>query len=387
MANTKQAESAGQPRPYREGAFRSRQPHTTDLIPKRFWVFALLVLVFGLLTGGINVLGRNHARWSDAIGAADLAAIDMASRGNTAAWLSSTLLTLAAVFSWQIYGLRRHKVDDYRGRYRLWFWTGAALLLASIDATAGLHQMLRGALVRVSGTTLFGDGSIWWIGTFAVLFGAIAVRMGIEMRRSRAAVAALCVVVASYTVAALAKLNLVAGDSAMLFAANGAMVGHVAVLFCAAIYARYVYFEANPSLMRTSKKSVAKSKASAAAGQQQSNAAIKQQASTNANRKATEKADDVLPPKAAHSKKKNKTKTFPAASEQKNDNPATVKFQRAAQPNQKKTTSTNGQSSPAKDAPSPESNVHPSRLSKSQRRHLRKQQRRDEEQQRQQKAA
>ena len=35
-----------------------------------------------------------------------------------------------------VYVIRRHKMDDYRGRYRLWLWCAAALLIALAGCTS-----------------------------------------------------------------------------------------------------------------------------------------------------------------------------------------------------------------------------------------------------------
>ena len=47
----------------------------------------------------------------------------------------------AAFFSAIIVQFRRHRIDDYRGEYRVWYYFVVALILASINASIGGHQI------------------------------------------------------------------------------------------------------------------------------------------------------------------------------------------------------------------------------------------------------
>src|SRR5204863_8373822 len=112
-------------------------------------------------------------------GRRDLAAFDLAAPNSIGAWFSSLLFTLAAGWSLLIYSLRRHKVDDYRGRYRVWLPAAAALLLLSVDAPTGLHRVAAGTIVRLSGVTTFGDGPIWPVTLYGFLLGTLGLRLAI----------------------------------------------------------------------------------------------------------------------------------------------------------------------------------------------------------------
>ena len=39
-----------------------------------------------------------------------------------------------------IYTLRRHRLDDYGGRYRLWLWAAACWFVMSMDEACTLHE-------------------------------------------------------------------------------------------------------------------------------------------------------------------------------------------------------------------------------------------------------
>ncbi len=250
-AKSAEGAAATSARRYTPAALADHQPRITDFLPKRPWTLAVLVLTGLTLIAGVLALAAAGGTWAGTISRGDLSALDLAVRGNVAAWLSSLLLTLAAAGSAFIFVLRQHKVDDYRGRYRLWLWAAAALLLGSIDATAHVHNITRGLLVTLTGTKLYGDGSIWWMIVCAVVFGALAVRVLIEIWPCRASATAWISAAVCYAMAAVVSLNLILANSEALnvMARSAAtMLGHLGVLFAVVFYARHVFLDAQGQL-------------------------------------------------------------------------------------------------------------------------------------------
>ncbi len=232
---------------YTEAARPERQPRITDFVPTR-WRSVAAFLILGL--GTIAALTAVHSqtqRWGGTIAAKDLAALDLAGRGSLAAWFSGLTLGMAGLASLLIYTLRRHKLDDYRGRYRIWFWAAALWLVASVDAATGLHDTVRGLLVCLLGTSLLGDGSVWWIGLYVLMAGTLGVAVAIDVYRVRTASAALTVAAGCYAVAAASRLGLLNGasDRATVMATSGVtMLAHWMLLMSLCLYARYVCLDA-----------------------------------------------------------------------------------------------------------------------------------------------
>ena len=52
------------------------------------------------------------------------------------------MLLLASATCLLIYSIRRHRIDDFRGRYRIWLAASAACLVLSANSVAGLHSVL-----------------------------------------------------------------------------------------------------------------------------------------------------------------------------------------------------------------------------------------------------
>ena len=177
-----------------------------------------------------------------------------------------------------IFSIRRHKVDDYRGRYRLWLPVSGLLILASIDAGTGLHRAARGLLHFIATqylpeTSLARHHAEWQTGLAAALFVAIAVRLAIEMRGSRAAVSWLALAAGGYLATGLVEFHVIQFASAGLVAvasSSARLVADWALLSSVVFYSRYVYLDsqgilAARALAREKKRRAAKAAAKEAA--------------------------------------------------------------------------------------------------------------------------
>ena len=72
-----------------------------------------------------------------------VAAFDLGGKGSLAAWFSSLMLLAASLVAVLVYTVRRHRMDDYRGRYRVWLWAALCWFLMATDAAASLHEGFR----------------------------------------------------------------------------------------------------------------------------------------------------------------------------------------------------------------------------------------------------
>ena len=165
---------------YGDALFLAEQPTLLDLVPRRLIAFVLVFLALSLLIAGLEALYA----WMPAL-AGDLghaaagqrtvtfAALDLAGKGSLAAWFSSLLLLAASLVAVLVYTVRRHRMDDYPGRYRVWLWAALCWFLAATDTAASLHEGFRDLMTAVTGTPLLGDGSIWWMIAYGLLFGAV----------------------------------------------------------------------------------------------------------------------------------------------------------------------------------------------------------------------
>jgi hypothetical protein len=180
-----------------------------------------------------------------------LTSFDVLARGSLASWFAGVVLAVSAFASLLVYQIRRHRTDDYRGRYRWWLWLVPLLLLLSVSASTGWHEALSGTLTAMTGAEIAVGGKGWWLLAYGALFFPIVLQLGIEVWRSRLASTFLVATVAAYGVVAASQLgawqlaqphfNTIL-HSALLLSA------HLGVLLTVMAYGRYVYLDAHNEL-------------------------------------------------------------------------------------------------------------------------------------------
>lgn len=233
--------------PYAQGALRRHHAKTSDLFPKRLKAFVWTVLAMTGAIGCINGIDRLSAYLSEYVGPEQLTALKVGHVGSIASWYSTFLLIIAALTSIQIYSLRQHRNDDYRGRYRMWVWMAGLFLVASAMSVVDGWTLVASVL---SGVTGWPDSQVFW--TFfavqAVLLLAITLRVFFEVRASRAATVML--VVTSMAYAGVLGMTLSAVRELLpypptLVAGNLVVGAHSLAWLTLAVYLRFVFFEAH----------------------------------------------------------------------------------------------------------------------------------------------
>jgi hypothetical protein len=228
----------------------------TDLLPVR----PLGVVVFLLL--GLTGIATIEAIHIHAVtlpltaGASHLAALDATQRGSLAAWYSSAMLAAAAALAIVVFGIRSHRVDDYRGRYRIWLWTAAALAWLSLDAATGIHDALGLALTLVTGqkvvtTSLAAGCRLTWIAVYALVLGTLGMRLVFELWSSRLSLTALVLAGFLYLNAALLQLEMLKSPATLIAGVAEStiiLLAHFSLLAAIGFYARHVLLDATGRL-------------------------------------------------------------------------------------------------------------------------------------------
>jgi hypothetical protein len=253
---------------YGDAEFLDQQPRLTDLAPQG--LISLAFLFLGGLTAIVG-LGCLHACLPDlaAQTGSRLAALDLTAPRNLGHWFSSLLLLGAAAGALLVYAVRRHKTDDYHGRYRVWLWTAACWFLMATDSAANLHQLFQEIATAMTGTRITGDGAIWWIGAGLVLVAATTWRLLIDMWSCRLSTAALIFAWLCYLTGIGAHLGWLLPESSatlVLLRQGVKLTGDLSLLLAMALHLRYVLMDARGLLPRrgqeaksaTAKKRLAK---------------------------------------------------------------------------------------------------------------------------------
>jgi hypothetical protein len=176
---------------YAKAADMSQQARVTDLVPQRKLTLWILFLAGLAVVAGLeclyywmpNVVLATRTS-SDVLRDNTVAAFDLDGEGSLAAWFSSFVLAGAALTAVLVFTLRRHLLDDYRGRYRIWLWAAACWFVMSIDESASLHEGFKELVVYFSGKRLYGDGSVWWVIGYGSMLATVGLLLLWDMRRS-----------------------------------------------------------------------------------------------------------------------------------------------------------------------------------------------------------
>lgn len=178
--NSRQKRSAG----YSQEVRRACGQRLVQLIPVRRRAFATVVAV-SLLVPGMLLLGHymvyvvGKPRW---YGHPLAILLDLSHQNGLATWLSSHLWLLCLTATVLTFQLRRHKLDDYEGEYRLWFWLVMTCLLASIDSTTKVSHLFGLALENWSQLNLGWSGPAVVQSTLIVLVGMLGLRLCTELK-------------------------------------------------------------------------------------------------------------------------------------------------------------------------------------------------------------
>lgn len=237
---------------YGDAEFLDQQLRLLDLVPRRF--VALMFLFSGGAAAAVGLeflYGWMVARMGD--GGTAIAALDLGSRGSLACWFSSLLLLSASVAALLVYSVRRHRTDDYQGRYRVWIWAAGGCFLLAAEQATGLREAFRELMIFLTGTSLLGGGDLWWIIAYGIIFGAIGSRVLIDLRRCVPAVAALSAASVAFGLVVAQRFGwgfFVGGTSQVMYLAGCEMAGSVLLSAAFAFYARYVILDAEGLLPR-----------------------------------------------------------------------------------------------------------------------------------------
>src|SRR4051812_682669 len=104
---------------YSDAAGVENHPQVTDFVPRRYGTIAMLMF-FGAALTAASAAAHYFVLPILASQGMDTAAFDLGARGSLASWTAAVVLFVASGFCVMTYSLRRHRIDDFRGRYRVW---------------------------------------------------------------------------------------------------------------------------------------------------------------------------------------------------------------------------------------------------------------------------
>lgn len=299
-------------RVYSDAALAQRQAPLTSLLPQRSLTLIALFLGGGLGIAGIELLYARLFIGLPESFQASLAAFDLTARGNIADWFAALTLFTGAFLSALVYLIRRHRLDDYRGRYRIWQWAAVCFVIGSLDAATSVHAILRPSMIELTGTTLLGDGAIWCAILVGVALAICFIRLAIEIKGSRLTTMFLVLSAGSYVgfvvVNYSSALNVTELVQVIVSSAT-LLAGHFCLVYSIALYGRHVYQEAQGTRRASRTKPRVKKKTTSVArskpSRREQTAGAKSVRVDSAHEKSTVDArDDAVPTISKRSIKK-----------------------------------------------------------------------------------
>ena len=246
-----QPEATTRPR-YTDLVARQNRARLTDVVPQRPIAVCGLLALVAAAVAGLTALGLYRAQLASAA-AFELPALEMARVGRQAsatlaAWFASLALFGSSQLALVIFSVRRHRLDDYHGRYRIWLWAAVGCLLASLHVTTGLAHTAAEVFARATGWGGEGPYRLAWNFPVTLLIGFIVLRVLVDVRESRPAFVAVTLATSLWLLATFAPLDTLPLGPA---AERGMLAAAVAVASCGlllvglALYGRHVVLEAD----------------------------------------------------------------------------------------------------------------------------------------------
>jgi hypothetical protein len=232
---------------YSEAAGVENHAQVTDFIPRRYRSIALLIVAGGACTAVLALLHYFAIPIAAAFGSTEIAAIDLLAPGSIAAWVAAVVLLCASASCMIVFSIRRHRIGDYRGRYRIWLAAAAACLALSANSVADFHGVFAGAMSYLTGWTVLRAGAAWWLILAGLPLLWIVIRGGIDIKECRLAAALLITTACCYVAAAAAFFGAVATSSVRVdsaIAGGALLAGHWMLLAAIVSYARFVVLDA-----------------------------------------------------------------------------------------------------------------------------------------------
>jgi hypothetical protein len=242
MSNHDQAEA---PR-YGEMASIEHHPQITDYVPRRKRAMLATLAGAGAVAVGGQALVHFAPLAEGALPGVATSHVAALVAGGLTAWTSAVALLAIAGLARLVFSLRRHRVDDVRGRYRVWKWVAAGALAGSVNAVVGVHAIVASAATAATGWALTAGGAEWWLAPLALAGGWITVRMMLEIAESRSSLAMMIVAAACYGVAAAGSLGwapAALGSWSGVLTGALPLAGHAMALAGMMLFARYVVLD------------------------------------------------------------------------------------------------------------------------------------------------
>lgn len=239
---------------YSQAVRKSCQQRIVQLIPVRRGTVAIALTIFWLAYLGLVYCHYlfHHAplrpkSWNFAtLPIASL--FDLTAWNSISHWLSCQLWLLTAIACWMTFNLRRHKLDDYRARYRVWAVMGFVALFLHFDAGTSSLLLLGQSIDPWARAEIGYGGWPLVLATTASLVGVMGIRLCSELKTVPTAVLTWVMGLIAVAASALIGTGLLktswTPETLRLMSGSLWLAGALAVFQAVVIYLRHTYIQA-----------------------------------------------------------------------------------------------------------------------------------------------
>ncbi|MFM7206116.1 MAG: hypothetical protein ACKO4T_05525 [Planctomycetaceae bacterium] len=155
--------------------------------------------------------------------------------GGLQAWLAQAYLFVAAGVALIVRQMRRHRRDDFKGRFRAWGWMAAVLVATAVAGAVPVGRLIAAAMADSTGI-VFGPGGFgWWTAVAATALFAVCLWAVLPLHERLATGLWLTLALAAWAAAAAAtwlaggrETFVAAGAAAWSLASGCALVAMLA---------------------------------------------------------------------------------------------------------------------------------------------------------------
>lgn len=231
---------------YGVGANIENHPQVTSLVPRRYRTLSLITA--GAIAAGTTaeLVAHFSGPLSEITQVVSPAEITATFSTQLVAWTSATLLLLAAGYTRLIYSLRRHRVDDERGRYRIWRLAGMAAVLLSFNTIVNGHELVARCLGSLVDWQMLPGSVGWWLVPTVLLGGGLLIKITLDAAECRGALTFYVLAGACLTVAGVHSAGWSpawATEWPGLISRLFPLLGYTFLLVGSMLFARYVILD------------------------------------------------------------------------------------------------------------------------------------------------
>ncbi len=239
--------SAGGDRLFSEAALERNQPRITDFLPQtKMSVFKVFALGFGLVAC-VESLYALREQYLLKVRQLDSSWLNLDGARNLTSCVAVVMLIAATVTATLVFHIRRYRMDDYRGRYRIWYPVIGLLAMAAADVMTHAHASIHGLAMSVSPNLPVRTPAAWGILAWLLLGGLFFLRAVVDARKCKAAVLCWLLSASGLSCAAAMKLELLqvsSGHFQAMARTSAYLLGLHFLAFGLLLYARHLFLHA-----------------------------------------------------------------------------------------------------------------------------------------------